>query len=324
MMTGQQYKDSLKKVKPQVYFMGEKIEDVVEHPLTKPHVNSAAVTYDFAHNPAFEDLATTTSIITGKKINRFTSIHQSTDDLLRKVRLLRAISQRTGTCYQRCVGFDAFNSTYSTTYDMDQKLGTNYHKRFTEFLKYIQETDEMVAGAMTDPKGDRGLRPGLQADPDLFVHVVERNDKGVVIRGAKAHMTGMVNSHWALIMPTTGLVPEDKDYAICCAIPVDAPGVIHIFGRQSNDGRKWNKIDQGNTDYGIVGGECLTVLNDVFVPWDKVFMDGETEFAGTLVERFACFHRQNYGACKGGVSDIITGAAATIADYNGYPNCMVS
>lgn len=130
-------------------------------------------------------------------------------------------------------------------------------------------------------------------------------------------MTGMVNSFEMLIMPTTALSPEDFAYAVCCAVPVDAEGVIHIFGRQTNDERKWDTMDQGNAKYGVVGGECLTILEDVFVPWDKVFMCGETEFAGLLVERFASLHRQNYGGCKGGVSDVIIGAAVAMAEYNG-------
>lgn len=262
---------------------------------------------------------TTTSHLTGKKINRFTHIHQSVSDLVKKVKMLRMISQKTGTCYQRCVGFDAMNATYSVTYDMDKAMGTEYHEHFKKFLLYVQENDLMIAGAMTDPKGDRSLRPSQQADPDLFVHVVDKNEDGIVIRGAKAHMTGMVNSHEMLIMPTMGMKEDDADYAVCCALPVDAPGVIHIFGRQTNDDRKMEgEIDQGNAKFGIVGGECLTVLNDVFVPWERVFMCGETPYSGLLVERFACYHRQNYGGCKGGVSDVVVGAAALMADYSGY------
>lgn len=317
LMTGQEYMDALKKLKPVVYFKGEKIESVVGHPLIQPHINSAAMTYDMAHDPMYEDLLTCTSHLTGKKINRFTHIHQSTEDLVKKIKMLRAIAQKTGSCFQRCVGFDAMNAIYATTYDMDAANGTDYHKRFVEYLKYVQENDLMIAGAMTDPKGDRGCSPGKQEDPDMFVHVVAKDEKGITIRGAKMHMTGMVNSFEMLIMPTTALKEEDADYAVACAVPVDAEGVIHIFGRQTNDERKWDCMDQGNAVYGVVGGECLTVLNDVFVPWDKVFMCGETAFAGTLVERFASYHRQNYGGCKTGVSDIIIGAAATIAEYNG-------
>jgi len=317
MKTGKEYMEALRQLHPKVYFKGERIDCVVGHPLIQPHINAAAMTYDMAFDSQFEDLMTTTSHLTGEKINRFTHIHQSTDDLMRKVKMLRAISQRTGSCYQRCVGFDALNAVYSTTYDMDQKLGTDYHQRFLAFLRYIQKEDLMIAGAMTDPKGDRSCGPAGQEDPDMFVHVVEERPDGLVLRGAKMHMTGMVNSFEMLVMPTTALTPADKAYAISCAIPVDAEGVFHIFGRQTNDERKWDEMDQGNAKFGVVGGECLTVLNNVFVPWERVFMYGETEFAGLLVERFASYHRQNYGGCKGGVSDIIIGAAASIAEYNG-------
>jgi 4-hydroxybutyryl-CoA dehydratase/vinylacetyl-CoA-Delta-isomerase len=321
MKTAAEYVESLRNRDIKVYIKGELFEgaDVIDHPFIRGHVNSAAMTYGLANAPGYEDLMTTTSHLTGKKINRFTHIHQSTDDLIKKVYMLRAISQKTGTCYQRCVGFDAMNSTYSTTYELDQKYGTDYHEKFKKFLEYVQENDIMVAGAMTDPKGDRSKTPSQQSDPDMYVHVVDRNEEGIVIRGAKAHMTGMVNSHEMLIMPTTGMSEADKDYAVCCALPVDAPGVIHIFGRQTNDDRKFEgDIDQGNAKFGIVGGESLTVLDDVFVPWERVFMCGEYDFTGMLVTRFACFHRQNYGGCKGGVSDVVTGAAALMADMSGY------
>lgn len=321
MKTGKEYRDSLRARNIKVYVRGELLDssEVIDHPLIRGHVNSAAMTYELAEDVRYEDLMTVTSHLTGKKINRFTHIHQSVEDLVKKVKMLRMISLNTGTCYQRCVGFDAVNSVYSVTYEMDRKYGTNYHQRLVEFLKYWQENDLMVAGAMTDPKGDRSLRPSQQADPDLFVHVVKKDDTGIWLRGAKCHMTGMVNSHEMLIMPTSAYGAEDADYAVCCAIPVDAPGVFHIFGRQTNDDRKLQgEIDQGNARFGVVGGECLTVLEDVFVPWERVFMCGEYEYSGLLVERFACYHRQNYGGCKAGVSDIVIGAAATIADMSGY------
>lgn len=321
MKTAHEYIESLKERKIKVYLKGELLEskEVIEHPFIKGHVNSASMTYALANNPKYENLMTATSHLTGKKINRFTHIHQNVDDLLKKVKMLRMISQKTGTCYQRCVGFDAMNTIYSVTYEMDKALGTDYFERFKKFLLDVQENDLMIAGAMTDPKGDRSLRPSQQSDPDMFVHVVEKNKEGIIIRGAKAHMTGMVNSHEMLIMPTTGMGENDVDYAVCCALPVDAPGIIHIFGRQTNDDRKFEgKIDQGNAKFGIVGGECLTVLNDVFVPWEKVFMCGEYQYSGLLVERFACYHRQNYGGCKGGVSDVVIGAAALMAEYSGY------
>lgn len=317
MKTGHEYMEALKKIHPNIYFKGKRIDCAVGHPLIQPHINAAAATYDMAHEIEYEALLTTTSHLTGERINRFTSIHQSTEDLMKKVRMLRAISQRTGSCYQRCVGFDAMNAVYSVTYEVDKACGTEYHRRFIKFLEYVQREDLMIAGAMTDPKGDRSKAPSQQEDPDMFLHVVEKNEGGVVIQGAKMHMTGMVNSFEMLLMPTLSLRPEETDYAICCAVPVDAPGVTHIFGRQTNDERKFDRIDQGNSTYGLVGGECLTVLDRVFVPWERVFLCGETAFSGLLVERFASYHRQNYGGCKGGLSDIIVGAAAVLADYNG-------
>lgn len=320
MKTAQEYKDSLRQRNIRVYIKGE-LQDpktLIDHPFIRGHVNSAAMTYALANAPEYADLCSATSHLTGHKINRFTHVHQSTDDLVTKAKMLRTISQKTGTCYQRCVGFDAMNAAYTVTYECDKAMGTDYHERFKKFLTMVQDNDYMVAGAMTDVKGDRSLRPGQQVDPDMFVHVVERREDGVVIRGAKAHMTGMVNSHWMLIMPTMGMLENEKDYAISCAIPVDAPGITHIFGRQTNDDRKCEgTVDQGNPNYGIVGGECLTVLDDVFVPNEYIFMNGEYQFSGLLVERFACYHRSNYGSCKGGVCDVVIGAAALWADYQG-------
>lgn len=316
--TKKDYVESLKKQKLNVYYKGERVEDVTAHPALIPHINAAAKTYELALRPENEDLMTATSHLTGKKINRFTHIHQSVDDLLKKVFMLRLISHETGSCYQRCVGFDAMNTLYMTTYEIDAAHKTKYFPRFVEFLKMIQEENFMVVGGMTDPKGDRSKRPSEQSDPDLFVHIVEKREDGIVIRGAKAHMTGSVNSHYILIMPTQNMARGDEAYAVSAAIPLNAPGITLIFGRQSNEERKLEDgIDAGNTEFGVVGGEALIIFDDVFVPWERVFMCGEIDFSGLLVERFATLHRQNYGGCKGGVSDIIVGATALAAQYQG-------
>ena len=317
-MTGEEYIRSLREMKTVVYYRGERIENFVDHPAIRPHINAAAMTYEMAHDPQYEELLTTTSHLTGKKISRFTHIHQSAEDLVKKVKMLRAIAQRTGSCFQRCVGFDAINALYGVTYEIDQKKGTKYHERLVDFLLYIQETDRMVDGAMTDPKGDRSLPPSKQADPDQYLRVVERRDDGIVVRGAKVHQTGAVNSHEIVAMPTVALGPDDADWAVAFAIPMDAAGVICIFGRQTNDSRKEEgEIDQGNARFGAVGGEALVVFEDVFVPWERVFMCGEYEYAGMLVERFASYHRQNYGGCKTGLADVLVGACATLAKYQG-------
>ena len=238
-------------------------------------------------------------------------------DLVKKVKMQRLCGQKTAACFQRCVGMDAFNAVYSTSYEIDEKYGTHYFENFKKFLQHTQEKDLTVDGAMTDPKDDRSLAPHAQKDPDLFLHVVERRPDGIVVRGAKAHQTGFVNSHEVIVMPTQSMGPEDRDYAVSFACPTDAEGIFMIVGRQSCDTRKLegSDIDVGNSRFG--GMEALVIFDNVFIPNDRIFLDGETEFAGVLVERFAGYHRQSYGGCKVGVGDVLIGAAAAAADYNG-------
>jgi len=316
---GAEYIESLRKIKPVIYYKGERIEDVTRHPATAPHVRAAAMTYALASDDAYRDVATATSHLTGRTISRFTHVHQNVEDLIKKVKLLRILGQKTGTCFQRCVGFDGINAVYSVVYEIDQKCGTDYFERFKKWLITIQDENLMVVGAMTDPKGDRSKGPADQPDPDQYVHIVERRPDGVVIRGAKLHMTGAVNSHEILVMPTTAMDERSKDYAVVCAIPVDAPGITMIFGRQASDDRrdKLERIDVGKPSFGAVGGEALIAFEDVFIPNERVFMDGETEFTGSLVYRFASHHRANYGACKTGLMDVLTGAVSYLAQIQG-------
>lgn len=317
-MTSEQYIESLRKMNLKVYLFGELIDNPVDHPMIRPSMNAVAMTYKLAEQDEYKDLMTATSSLTGKTINRFCHLHQSTDDLLKKVKMQRLLGQKTAACFQRCVGMDAFNAIYSTTFEIDEKYGTEYHKRFVEYLKFVQENDLTVDGAMTDPKGDRGLSPSQQPDPDMYVHIVEERADGIVVRGAKAHQTGAVNSHEHLIMPTVAMKEADRNYAVSFAIPSDAEGVFMIYGRQSCDTRKLEEgadIDLGNAEYG--GHEALVIFEDVFVPWERVFLCGEYEFAGMMVERFAGYHRQSYGGCKVGVGDVLIGASALAADYNG-------
>jgi len=316
-MTPEQYEESLRRMKFKVYMFGEEVKSPVDHPIIRPSMNAVKMTYALAQDPLYEDLMTATSHLTGKKINRFCHLHQSTEDLIKKVKMQRLLGQMTGSCFQRCVGMDAINAVDSVTFEMDEKLGTKYHERFTKFLLMAQEGDFTIDGAMTDVKGDRSLPPSKQADPDMYVHVVEKNDRGIIVRGAKAHQTGAINSHWVLVMPTITMGKDDADYAVSFAAPADAEGIFYIYGRQSCDTRKLEggEIDVGNAMYG--GHEALMVFDNLFVPWEYVFMCGEYEFSGMLVERFAGYHRQSYGGCKSGVGDVLIGAAALAAEYNG-------
>jgi len=318
MMNGTQYVESLKKLTPRIFYRGKRLENHYDHPALRPHIRTAAATYDLAAGGQHDEVMTATSNLDGAKISRFTHLFWSVDDLIRKIAMLRFIGRETGTCFQRCVGLDAINALWSVTYDVDQAKGTEYHRRFRTFLARLQREDLMSAGAMTDPKGDRSLAPWQQADPDLYVRIVERRPDGVVIRGAKTHITGAANSHEIFVMPTLGLPPEGADYAVACAVPIDAPGLTLVFGRQSNDERKEEEggIDCG-TEWGVVGGESTLIFEDVFVPNERVFMAGEGDFAGSLVDRFSAWHRANYGGCKAGNADVLLGATALLAEIHG-------
>ena len=317
MKTGEQYVESIKKMDMEIYMFGEEIGSSVESPMLRPSLNSVKATYDLAECPEYEDLMTATSHLTGEKINRFCHIHQNAEDLVKKVKMQRLLGQKTASCFQRCVGMDAMNALYSTTFECDVAHNTDYHKNFKAFLKMAQEQDLVVDGAMTDPKGDRSRTPSKQSDPDMYLRVVERRPDGIVVRGAKAHQTGITNSHEVIVMPTVAMKPDEGDYAVAFALPVDTKGIYMIVGRQSCDTRKLEgtEMDVGNCEYG--GVEALVIFDDVFVPNDRIFMNGETDFSGMLVERFASFHRQSYGGCKVGVGDVLIGAAALAADYNG-------
>ena len=317
MKTAEQYEESLRKLNLKVYLQGELVENPVDHPIIKPSMNSVKATYSLAEDPMYGDLMTATSHLTGKKINRFCHLHQSTDDLIKKVKMQRLLGQKTAACFQRCVGMDAINAVDSVTFEMDLKCGTTYHNRFANLLLKMQEEDWTVDGAMTDTKGNRGLAPSKQSDPDLYLHVVEKREDGIIVRGAKAHQTGALNSHWILVMPTSAMGQEDADYAVSFVAPADTEGILYIYGRQSCDTRKLEggSIDVGNLMFG--GHEALMVFDNVFIPWENVLMCGEYEFSGILVERFAGYHRQSYGGCKVGVGDVLIGAAAVAADYNG-------
>jgi 4-hydroxybutyryl-CoA dehydratase/vinylacetyl-CoA-Delta-isomerase len=312
--SGADYIQSLRGRNLNVYLFGERVEEPVDHPMIRPSVNAVAATYDLAL--ADPELATAISPFTGERINRFLHIAANREDVVMQNKMQRRLGQLTGTCFQRCVGMDALNSLHSVTFEIDEAHGTPYHQRFLDFVAYAQSKGFVIGGAMTDVKGDRGKPPHAQADPDLFVHVTRRTEEGVYITGAKAHQTGCINSHWLIVMPTLRLGEEDRDYAIVGALPVDAKGITYIYGRQSCDTRSLeeNDLDVGNAQYG--GQEAMVIFEDVFIPNERIFMDGEFDFAAMLVERFTCYHRRSY-VCKSGVGDVLIGAAAAIADYNG-------
>jgi len=314
--TPEEYLESIKR-DLNLYMFGEKVKEFWKHPIIKPSINTVMKIYELAQIEEYKDLMTVRSHLTGEIINRFTHIHQSVDDLIKKVKMQRLLGQKVACCFQRCVGFDAANALYSVTYEIDKKNRTNYHERFKNYWIDVQNQDLMVDGAMTDTKGDRGKRPANQTDPDQYLHIIDENDEGIFIKGAKVHQTGWVNSHRAIIMPTLALKPGEEEYAVSFGVDTDVKGITMILGRQSCDTRKLeqNKLEVGNYKYG--GQEVFVVFDDVFIPNENIFMKGEVNFSGELVNRFAGFHRQSYGGCKVGVGDVLIGATSLLTEYQG-------
>lgn len=316
--TAEQYLDSLRQMSPIAYVLGEKVADVPGHPLIKGQVAGVAQTFALAHDPEGRKLLVAESDLVGEEVSRFVKLYESVDDLVTKVKMLKFLSQRTGTCYMRCTGLDALNAVGVISYEVDQKHGTNYRERFLEYLKHVQRNDLVVWSGVTDVKGDRSLRPSAQPDPDMYLRIVDRTKDGIVVRGAKAHQSGSLCANEGLILPSREMRENDSDYAVCFALPTDADGVTHVYGRGTLEARALEGIDLGNVDFGKF---CpMVIFDDVFVPWERVFLCGEYQFAGPLVRTFGSYHRHSHGGCKCGVGDVIIGAAATIAEYNGVPD----
>ncbi len=317
LMTKDQYISRLRKLDHRVFIMGEEIKSVVDHPISKPPAMAMAETYYQAEQEEKKSLFTAQSHITGETINRFTHIQHSMEDIIKKILMLREMGRNTACCFQRCAGLDCLNSLFAITYDIDQAFDTRYHGHFVDFLKYVQSNDLVTAACMTDSKGDRTLPPSKQEDKDQYLHIVGEKNGGIVVRGAKLHTTGAVNSHEVVVMPTRALQETDKDYAVSFAIPADTEGVTFIYGRQPSDTRRLEGggSDAGNLYYG--GCEAMVVFDDVFVPEERIFMKREYPMAGRLVELFAAHHRASYGGCKVGMGDVLIGATMAIAEAHG-------
>ena len=309
-----EYIESIRALKPTAYMFGERITNVVDNPRLRAGIEATAATYEVAEG-AFRDLVVTTSPLINEPVNRFTLPPASIEDLVARVKVNRALGNYVGTCHQRCTGLDCLSTLSIVTYDIDKKYGTNYNDRFIAFLKYVQKNDLAANAGVTDVKGDRSLGPNEQSDKDMYLHVVERRNDGIVVRGAKAHQTGSLSSHEIIVLPTRAMGKGDTDYAVAFSVPSDTKGLIHVVGRSTLDMRELDGCDVGNTMYSKY---CPTLIfDDVFVPWERVFMCGETEFAQEMVVKFSSLHRQSHGGCKSGKIDCMIGAALTLMDYNG-------
>lgn len=314
-MTKDQYIESLRRMHPTVYMFGERVENVVDNPRLRAGIEATGATYAMAEMPEYRDLIVACSPLIDEEVNRFTLPPASIEDLVHRVKINRAVANMVGCCHQRCTGLDCMSALAIVTYNVDQKYGTRYNENFKKFLAYMQKNDFTGNAGVTDVKGDRSKDASGQEDKDLYLRVVERRPDGIVVRGAKAHQTGSLSSHEIIVLPTRAMKKHEGDYAVSFAVPADARGVIHVVGRSTLDTRELDGCDIGNVRYSKY---CPTIIfDDVFVPWERVFLCGETEFAVELVMRFSAFHRQSHGGCKSGRIDTMIGAALTMMEYNG-------
>ncbi len=311
MKSPEQYRESLRKLNPTIYIKGKKIGSVADEPLLEPGVNAISLTYEYQGKSEYRDIMISTSHITGKEVSRLLHINTNTDDLLKKLEMVRLLCRIAG-CAQRYLCHDALNALYEVTHTVDRDLSTEYHSRFLNYLQYVQDQDLTTCVAMTDAKGDRSKRPGEQKNPDLYLRISEKNNKGIIVRGMKAIVTGAPYTHEIIVLPTRNMRDTDSDYAVAFAIPVDAPG-IEMVSRQA--GRPGESTAELSSHYGQATAQIL--FEDVFVPWERVFMAGEWKYAGSLTESFAIHHRLSCIGARAGLGDMIIGATASIAESNG-------
>lgn len=313
--TKERYVESIRDLHADVTMLGKRVPDVTKNGFTRLALEGIGSIYDLARDPRYRDSLTRRA---GREpFNVYCSIHGSREDLVNRVRVARFLCQRTGVCTaSRCCGWDAMNALWHTTFEMDARNGTDYHRRLHRFIARVRREDLTVAGALTDPKGVRSLKPKHQPDPDVYLRVVEERKDGIVIRGAKTMIGGAVGSHEILVQPGTAFSEAERDHAVAAAVPLNAEGVVQVVDRQMGDERKLDDgFDKGNVRFG--SSESLVLFDDVFVPRDRVFMCGEHDFTGDAVSKFVLLHRMTLGGCLAGCGDVLTGAAALLAEYNG-------
>lgn len=316
LMSGDDYRESLRQYKPTVFVDGRQVESVADDPAFRPGVNALAYTYDYALKPELQPVALATQHFRNREVSRMLHINESAGDLLNKLEAVRVLCQETG-CAQRYLAHDALNGIYQAVAHIDDARGSTEHReRFAAYLADVQDRDLSLGVAMTDAKGDRSKRPHQQASPDTYVHVVEQNARGVVISGTKAIVTGAPYMHELLVMPGRNMVEEDAAFAVCCAVPVDAEGVT-IVSRAA--GRPGEKLEHGDALFSRKYGQstAVVIFDKVFVPWDRVFYANEWEYSGVLTYSYATHHRQSCIAARAGFGDLLIGAGALMSEANG-------
>jgi len=317
LMSGNDYRESLRRYRPTVHLDGRLLESVADSRELQPGINALAVTYDFARDPRKAPLMTALQTSRGQTVNRMLHIDESAADLLNKLEAVRLLCQETG-CAQRYLAHDALNAINQLCARVDAEIGSNERRaRFAAYLEHVQDSDLALGIAMTDAKGDRSQRPHQQVNRNSHVHIVERLANGIVIAGTKAIVTGAPYMHEILVMPSRNMGPADADFAVCCALPVDAPGLTMV-ARPA--GRPGEKLEHGAALFSRRYGQSTAVLvfDRVFVPWDRVFLAGEWEHSASLTYHYATHHRHSCIAARAGFGDLLIGAGALMCEANGF------
>lgn len=320
LMTPEQFEESLQELKPRVFMNGRKVEDIRENRNTRTVIEANKASYEWALDPRYKHIMSCYSPLVGGVVNRYTHVSASTDDLVRKAEAGAFTSEMLGTCIYRCVGYDAFHSLASTCWEMDKELGTEYYPRFLEYLKMVQRKDLSVAGALTEPRGQRNQKTLDWPDPYLSLKVVDKNKDGIRVRGAKINISGAFASHELVVLPQSAHSRGEEDYALAFATPTDAEGITYVcqYSPYSAERDAADDLDElGNPRFGQ-RETSMVIFDNVFVPWDRVFHCGEYKYSGKFVTRFARTHRMTCGGtCKVGFMSQIIGAARLIQEYKG-------
>ncbi len=314
--TVQQYVDSLKDHRL-VYFRGEVVPDVTTHPVIGVAVRHASIDFQMADDPAYRDLAVVGGA-DGARYSRYYESPRTPDDLLKRSSLIELATAEGGTLVVlvKEIGTDALFALQRITSALDAKRGTTYSGRVEGFFNHCKVNDLALAVAQTDVKGDRGLAPSAQADPDLYVHIVDRRSDGIVVRGAKAHTSVSTNANELIVLPTRAMGASDSAYAVSFAVPIATPGVTLLASAFDSTASQGSPIEHPiSARHKMM--ETTTVFDDVFVPWDRVFLAGEAEFAGPLALAFIEHHRFTAISYKLPLVDALVGCALLMADLNG-------
>ncbi|MDD5169895.1 MAG: 4-hydroxyphenylacetate 3-hydroxylase N-terminal domain-containing protein [Syntrophales bacterium] len=313
--TRKEYLRSLRALRPNIHKFGELIDDVTTHPATRRTVESHARSFDAARDPRYAGIFTTTSSLTGKPVYRFNSLMESLDDIIHNAQLKRTMFRLTGTCTGGlCVGWNTQTILWNITQEIDREFGTDYQKRLKKWIIAAQKRGLVVAGALTDAKGDRGLKPSRQPDPDRHIHVKDVRKDGIVISGTKAMICGVAASDEIFLLPGGGYGEEDKAFALASVVPRDIKGLTIVETRRASDGRE---LEEGFDipETGIT--QAYLIFQDVFIPNERVFLCGEYRYAGKIIEYFTANYRACIGACVAGQGDVMIGTAALMARING-------